>query len=77
MTDTTLKIGPLPDQTPTKLSIALPPDLQADLQDYAAVYQRTYGQAAKVADLIPTMLQVFLSSDAGFKRARRQFTSTT
>ena len=71
MTETKLKIGPLPDKTPVKLSISLPPELQADLQDYAAVYQRAYGIEAKVQDLVPNMLQTFLASDAGFKRARK------
>jgi len=74
MSDTKLKISPLPDQTPVKRSISLPRDLDAELQDYAAVYQRTYGQEAKVNDLIPNMLQAFLASDAGFKRARKQLT---
>ena len=71
MTETKLKIGPLPDKTPVKLSISLPPELQADLQDYAAVYRRAYGIEAKVQDLVPNMLQTFLASDAGFKRARK------
>ena len=74
MSETKLKIGPLPDQTPVKLSILLKRDLDADLHDYAAVYQRLYGQEAKVADLIPNMLQAFLASDSGFKRARRKLT---
>ena len=72
MSDMKLKIGPLPNQKPARLNISVSPNLQADLQDYAAVYQRTYGHAAKVEDLVPNMLQTFLASDGGFKQARKQ-----
>ncbi|WP_439620629.1 DUF2274 domain-containing protein [Hyphomonas sp.] len=71
MTKHQLKIGPLPDRTPTKLSIAISPDLQADLADYAAVYRETYGDDAPVAALVPHMLSAFLAGDAGFRRARK------
>lgn len=66
-----LKIGPLPDKTPTKLSIAIGPELQADLIDYARVYERSYGNKANIADLIPSMLASFMAGDSGFKKARR------
>ena len=66
-----LKICKLPDTTPVKLTIALPPDLQADLQDYARVYQQAYGETAKVADLVPSMLASFMGSDSNFKKARK------
>jgi len=69
-----LKISQLPDTTPVKLSIALPPPLQADLQDYARVYEQAYGQPAKVVDLIPTMLEAFMASDSSFKKARKALT---
>ena len=44
-----LKLGKLPDRTPVKLSITITPDLQAGLQDYAAVYAATYGVEEPVA----------------------------
>jgi hypothetical protein len=69
-----LKIRQLPDTTPVKLSIALPPPLQSDLQDYARVYEQAYGQSAKVADLIPSMLEAFMASDSNFKKARKALT---
>lgn len=71
MTNTQLKIGPLPDRTPVKLSVSIEPDLHADLCDYAAVYTKAYGEEAKVADLVPSMLRALLASDAGFRRARK------
>ena len=39
MPETKLKIRPLPERTPEKMSVAIDPGLPADLQDYAAVYQ--------------------------------------
>ncbi|MEO1553074.1 MAG: DUF2274 domain-containing protein [Pseudomonadota bacterium] len=71
MTDTQLKIGPLPDRTPVKLSLSVEPDLYAELCDYAAVYTEAYGEEAKVADLVPSMLRALLASDVGFRRARK------
>ena len=58
----TLKIGQLPYRTPVKLSIALEPELQADLQLCAQVY----GEKATVAELIPSMQRAFLATDSEF-----------
>jgi hypothetical protein len=66
-----LKLGKLPDRTPVKLSITITPDLQAGLQDYAAVYAATYGVEEPVADLVPAMLAAFLESDRGFAKRRQ------
>ncbi len=71
MTSTTLKIGPLPDKTPTKLTLAIEPNLQSELETYAAVFREAYGEEASVSALIPHMLSAFLASDAGFRRARK------
>ncbi|GFZ79647.1 MULTISPECIES: DUF2274 domain-containing protein [Sphingobium] len=65
-----LKLGKLPDRTPVKLSITITPDLQAALQDYAAIYATTYGVQEPVAELIPAMLSAFLDSDRSFARIR-------
>lgn len=67
-----LKIGPLPDRTPIKLSLSVDPDLQSDLSDYAAVHARAYGKDVSVAEIIPSMLRALIDSDAGFKRARKE-----
>lgn len=65
-----LKLGKLPDRTPVKLSITITPDLQAALQDYAAVYSETYGVEEPVVELVPAMLAAFLESDRNFARRR-------
>lgn len=66
-----LRIGQLPDRTPVKLTVSVDPDLASALADYAAIYAETYGVEEKPETLVPAMLDMFLSSDAGFKRARK------
>ncbi|WP_084399027.1 DUF2274 domain-containing protein [Henriciella aquimarina] len=66
-----LRLAKLPDRTPVKITISLDPDLAAALADYAAIYRQTYGVEEKPEALIPAMLEKFLGSDAGFKRARK------
>lgn len=65
-----LKLGRLPDRTPVKLTITITPDLQSALNDYAALYARSYGREEPVTELIPAMLASFLESDRNFARAR-------
>jgi hypothetical protein len=65
-----LKLGKLPDRVPVKLTISVLPDLHRQLQDYGALYARTYGEEAPVADLIPAMLSSFLEGDRAFAKAQ-------
>ncbi|HTU12111.1 MAG TPA: DUF2274 domain-containing protein [Allosphingosinicella sp.] len=65
-----LKLAKLPDRTPVKLTILVPPELNDGLNDYAAAYQEAYGSTEPVAELIPAMLQSFLDGDREFARAR-------
>ena len=51
--------------------VELHPDTAAALQDYAAVYQETYGEAERSETLAAAMIDMFLASDAGFRRARK------
>ena len=67
-----LKLGKLPDRTPVKLAIAVAPDLHLALNDYAAIYNETYGQSEPLAELVPHMLAAFLASDRGFAKARNR-----
>lgn len=68
---TGLKLGRLPDRTPMKIAINVSPDLKRLLDDYAQVYEATYGKRESVADLIPFMLATFLESDRAFVKQRR------
>ena len=67
----TLRLDRLPDRTPVRMSLAIDPGLARALSDYAEIYRQTYGAEEKPETLIPAMLESFLASDAGFKRARR------
>ena len=70
-----LRIGKLPDLTPVKLTMSLEPELNQMLEDYAKIYNDSYGETVKPAELIPSMIAGFLASDNGFKRARKALVS--
>jgi len=67
-----LKLTQLPDRIPVKLTITLNPDLKKALDDYAALYARTYGAQEPAAELVPFMLESFLKADAGFRKGRKE-----
>lgn len=67
-----LKLAKLPDRTPIKITVTIMPDLNRALADYAALYRETYGEKADVADLIPAMLDIFVTGDREFVKARKE-----
>lgn len=67
-----IKLGRLPDRTPVKLAISVPPDLHQALQAYAAAYEQAYGVAEPLGELIPAMLESFLAGDRNFQKRRMQ-----
>ncbi len=69
---TRLKLGPLPDDKPVKVTVELPAALHRDLVAYAEVLARETGQpAADPTKLIVPMLERFIATDRGFAKARR------
>lgn len=66
-----LKLAKLPARTPVRITISVTPDLRRTLERYANCYREAYGEAEKIGDLIPFMLEAFLSSDKDFAKARR------
>jgi hypothetical protein len=69
---TKLKLGPIADDKPVKVTLELPASLHRDLTAYAEILARDAGQAA--ADpvrLIVPMLERFMETDRGFSKARR------
>jgi hypothetical protein len=66
-----LRIAKLPDRTPVKITIAVLPELNDALQDYAKLYADTYGQADAMVELVPAMLAAFLDGDREFQKARK------
>ncbi|PBB32489.1 DUF2274 domain-containing protein [Mesorhizobium sp. WSM3868] len=67
-----LKLGKLPERTPSKITITVSADLSQALNDYAVLYRQAYGESETVAELIPFMLLEFLESDRAFAKARKE-----
>lgn len=68
-----LKLGPLVDDKPVKVTVELPAALYADLVAYAAAHAAVTGQPPVAPEkLIAPMLSRFMSTDRGFAKAKRQ-----
>ncbi|AYV48516.1 DUF2274 domain-containing protein [Caulobacter flavus] len=67
-----LKLGPIEDDTPVKLTLDLPAALHRELLEYAKAMAAEHGgKTVEPAKLIPPMLAHFMGSDRGFNRNRR------
>jgi len=67
-----LRLGPLPKIDTVKLTVVVTSELQANLEHYAALHARSYGETVDVAMLVPHMLQAFMARDRGFQALRRR-----
>ena len=76
---TKLKLGPLVDDKPVKLSIELPASVYRDLIAYAELLARITGTAGPIepVKLIAPMLERFMATDRVFAKARRLASSTS
>lgn len=70
-----LKIGPVANRAPLKITIALAPDIHDALADYARLHAQEFGREVALAELAALMIERFLKSDAGFRRARKTLTN--
>lgn len=67
-----LKLGPIADDKPVKVTVELPATLHRDLAAYAEVLARETGQPiSDPTRLIVPMLERFIATDRGFAKARR------
>ena len=66
-----LKLGPLVDDKPVKLTVELPAQVNRDLLAYAEVLASESGKAVDTAKLIAPMLARFMATDRAFAKARR------
>lgn len=66
-----LKLGPLEDDKPVRLTVELPAALHRDLSAYAELLSRETGQVAEPVKLIAPMLARFISTDRAFAKARK------
>ncbi|MBR1175335.1 DUF2274 domain-containing protein [Bradyrhizobium sp. KB893862 SZCCT0404] len=70
---TKLKLGPLEDDKPVKLTIELPAAVFRDLKSYAEILTRSEGATTPTepAKLIAPMIERFMATDRAFAKARR------
>lgn len=66
-----LKLGPIADDTPVKVSVELPSALHRDLVAYGEILGADTGRAVEPAKLVVPMLVRFIATDRGFATARR------
>ena len=67
-----LKLGPIADDKPVKVSVELPASLHRDLTAYAEILGRDAGKPpTDPIRLIVPMLERFIATDRGFASARR------
>lgn len=67
-----LKLGPLVNDRPVKMTIELPAAVHRDLLVYAEILGHETGQPIEgPAKLIAPMVERFMATDRGFAKARR------
>jgi len=70
-----LKLGPIENSRPVRLSVELPASVHRDLVAYAQAHAReTEQNALEPAKLIPPMLARFMAGDRGFAKVRKTST---
>jgi len=67
-----LKITAIDDDKPVTLTIKLPATVHRDLISYARLLKREGGQDVDPAMLVSPMLEKFMKSDRGFRKAKNQ-----
>jgi len=73
---TKLKLGPVVNDKPVRLTVELPAAVHRDLVVYAEILGRASGQSApEPAKLIPPMVERFMATDRAFVKARRDWTA--
>lgn len=75
---TKLKLGPLADDKPVKITVDLPAAVHRDLMIYAEVLGHETGRAIQdPAKLIAPMVERFMATDRGFAKARKEHRSVS
>ncbi len=70
-----LRLGPLPKTESVRLTITLSAAVKADLDRYADLYAREYGEPVDTVALVPHMLATFMERDRAFRRGVQQTAS--
>ncbi|WFU79264.1 DUF2274 domain-containing protein [Bradyrhizobium sp. CIAT3101] len=74
---TKLKLGPLEDDKPVKLTIELPAAVFRNLKSYAEILTRSGDTPIPIepAKLIAPMIERFMATDKGFSKVNRAATN--
>ncbi len=67
-----LKLSPLPDEKPVKVTVALSAELAALIAAYGAAVGSSDGKAPSVERLIPPIVERFIRGDRAFMRGQFQ-----
>lgn len=72
-----LKLGTIVDEKPVKVTLELPASLHRDLVAYASILARdTQQPITDPTKLVAPMLERFMATDRGFRKALRERGST-
>jgi hypothetical protein len=66
-----LRLGPLPKTETVKVTFSCTTALKAELDRYAALHAKTFGEPIDTTTLIPHMLEAFMARDRVFERSSR------
>jgi hypothetical protein len=70
---TKLKLGPIPDDKPVKVTVELPAATHRELVAYAELLSKETGQSVgEPGKLISPMIERFMATDRGFAKMRRE-----
>lgn len=63
-----IKLGKLPCTSSTRMTISMPAFLKSQLEQYAQLHSKTWGQSVDASKLIPYILERFLATDPAFQK---------
>lgn len=71
---TRLRLGPIAEEKPAKLTLEIPGELMRELSDYAQVHAELTGLASPLPPerIIPAMIERFIAGDREFSKQRRR-----
>ena len=67
-----LKLGPIADDKPVRVSLDLPPAVHRSLLSYAEALAAESGAPVEPVKLIAPMLERFMATDRAFAKAQRR-----
>lgn len=66
-----LKLGPIADEKPVRITAEIPAEVHRDLVAYARVLGQQTGKTYELSQLVAPMLKRFMETDREFAKARR------